>query len=170
MEGGILASELTCTTCTVSTVCASCKEKPLAVYFEESDSEEEADGDDDDQQAKINDADFDASDESEDEDECDALINSDLRTGDVVWAKFSRTWYPARIACMSEVPESLAKRIRASKAGLVPLLWYGEARYGSASIRYIDTLGENRCDAARAAVSVDILGRYNAALADLNKD
>ena len=119
----------------------------------------------------ICDNEVDRSDSDSDDEVYEALLNSDLRTGDVVWGSYQGTWYPARIASTAEISTTLLSKIRKSKnRDLVPVFWYGENKYSIVNARKIDLLGENRSDAARASISVDILVKYNATIADLNKD
>jgi hypothetical protein len=83
--------------------------------------------------------------------------------GDIIWALYGNTWYPAKICCLAEVPEENQSKF--SKLGeRVIVKWVGEERYSSISEKQIDELGENLLDAKRAARSKYIMEQYNRAL------
>ena len=61
----------------------------------------------------------------------------------------------------------LKKKFASLKPDEVIVWWYGEANsFNRVKTSNVDVLAENRCDAARAAVSDDVLVKYNLALAD----
>lgn len=98
--------------------------------------------------------------ESEDEEgQCD----NDHAPGEIVWALYGNTWYPAKICSLAEVPEE--NRCKFSKLGEKLIVkWLGEEKYSPVSAKHIDELGENLLDAKRAARSKNIMELYNRAL------
>ena len=115
----------------------------------------------------ISDEDIDLSDIESDIDE--TYGEAEFRCGDVVWAKYGKTWYPAKICGSTEIPQALKNKLYQSTA-LVPVLWYVENKHSLVQIQNIDHLSQNRVDEARGSVSEDILVKYNEALSDLRND
>ena len=109
-----------------------------------------------------------SNDETDSEDECYGE-GEEFRSGDVVWAKQGRTWYPGKIPPSTDISVELKSRLQKSKT-LVPVSWYGENRQSLVQIRSIDHLSQNRVDEKRASKSVDMLVKYNEAVADLRND
>ena len=107
--------------------------------------------------------------DSEDEGQTDVDTDSDeeqeidYKSGDIVWAKYGRIWYPAKVCCLADLPESLQVRFSKYKDKLI-VKWFGENMYSSVTASQIDVLEENLVDAARAARSSHILKQYNIAL------
>ena len=95
--------------------------------------------------------------------------DNEFRPGDVVWAKYTRIWYPAKVCRSSDIPQSLKNKLKQSKT-LFPIMWYVENKHSLVQIRNIDQLAQNRVDECRASVSEDILMMYNEALPDLRND
>lgn len=161
---GIIASTLSCLNCTAASLCATCKEKPLAVEGENSEEEEdlavEPTREDEDD---LNDSDRDGTDESESDSEC-------FSPGDIVWAKYQRTYFPAKVVTPSEVPVQLHKTLFRSLQDSVVVRWYGESNFSRIKIANVDPLAENKVDSSRAAKNNTIFMNYQLALADLRKD
>ena len=67
------------------------------------------------------------------------------------------------------IPVVLQKKLK-SIEGYIPVEWYGEGKYGLVKKGNTDTLSQNRKDESRAAVSEDMLIKYNLALSDLHND
>lgn len=157
---GLLAQLQTCTSCSPSILCDKCLELPPTVITEEAeDSEDDGERVCDDDIA-ITDNDSDSEDDTE---------NTETNFGYAVWAKYYRTWYPSKVVSANELPASLKKKL-ANSEGLVPVQWYGDSSYSLIQQRNVDTLAQNRIDEARAAVSVDMLVKYNNALSDVHND
>ena len=105
-----------------------------------------------------------------DDDSDEAYGNEDeFRPGDVVWAKYQKVWYPAKVALSTDLPSSLKRKLQSSSV-FIPVIWYGENKFSLVQIRSIDHLSQIRIDEARASVSDDILIKYNMAVSDLRND
>lgn len=160
-DDGIRVRRVSCVACTARQMCNDCLSTPPAVEFDDESS--------DDDTSNVVCQDEPGSDsEDSDSEEDDSRMNEKLRTGDIVWACYKSVWYPARIACTSEIPRALTNQVQTK--GLIPVFWYGENKYSAISHLKIDTLSENRIDASRASHSADMMMRYNLALGDLNRD
>lgn len=84
----------------------------------------------------------------------------------------ARTWYPAKVVPITEVPEKLHRSLFRRKVNELPVVvqWYGEQRFSRKKPQELDNLSENRTDAARAARSHKMLLLYQQALSDLRRD
>ena len=163
VPGGLLAHQETCTSCTPSSLCRNCQNSAPTIAIDEDDTDEsEGEGEDE----TVNDDDVEISDTDSDTD--DDPGNSDINFGSVVWAKYCRTWYPAKVVSASELPSSLKSKLPHS--GLIPVKWYRENQYSLVYQRNLDTLAQNRVDEARASVSEQMLIKYNEALSDVQND
>ena len=111
-----------------------------------------------------------ASDVSSDSD--DDSEDEDLGPGDIVWARYGRVWYPAKIVSSEDVSKNLHKSLFRSKPGEDALVvkWYGEDRFSRVKTQNIDHLPENKVDAARAAKNDKIHLYYQLALSELRLD
>ena len=159
VNGSLLPSRLTCTRCTPSLYCQNCLTDTSAILCSSSDEEFE----------RVYDQDIALSDDSDDDSD-EAYGNEDeFRPGDVVWAKYQKVWYPAKVALSTDLPSSLKKKLQSSSV-FIPVIWYGENKFSLVQIRSIDHLSQNRIDEARASVSDDILIKYNMAVSDLRND
>lgn len=165
-DGGILADYHACTDCTVKKLCSMCDEKE--VYFAENDddcdveSEEGViDGDDDEDHGCT---DEDVSDESDDEE-------ADISPGSIVWAKYGKRFYPAKVTCRSDLPNNLKTGLfRRQKSGSVIVKWYGENNFSWVKVASVEDLAENKIDSSRASIDEDMMQKYQLALSDLRDD
>ena len=165
IEDGLLAQHLTCVTCTASKLCATCADIPASVMT----TEEELHSNQNKMYCR-DDSDADQSCADSDDEE---IYTGSFKAGDIVWAKYQGTWYPAQVAKSDDLPSTLATKLRRCNIDAVPLKWYGENRFSLVRPKSIDMLAQNRVDEQRAAVSVagcDILARYHEALSDLRND
>ena len=159
-----VAQHLTCVGCTPSKLCATCADIPASVMT----TEEELLS-----QQKIHCRDDSDADQSCADSDDEEIYTGSFKAGDIVWAKYQGTWYPAQVAKSDELPSILATKLRRCNMDAVPLKWYGENRFSLVRPKCIDMLAQNRVDEQRAAVSVagcDMLARYNEALSDLRND
>lgn len=158
-EDGILAKRLSCTACSPQELCQECKEAPPSVSVPDEQEEEPA-------PPAVHDMEdtggSDLSSESDDE---------NLAPGEIVWAKYGKTFYPAQIVSHYDVPPKLQKKLFRSKGkDFVVVKWYGEDRYSKVRTVNVDILAENKVDVARAAKSDKMHLLYQLALSDLRKD
>lgn len=165
VNNGLLANEQTCTTCTPSEMCAICNNLPATVTSNT--SVIDADDVEQDGTERVDD-DENASDEESDI-EYDHNATDDTNYGYPIWAKYGQKWYPAKVVSPDVIPAVLQKKLK-SVEGFIPVEWYGEGKYGLVKKRNTDTLSQNRKDESRAAVSEDMLIKYNLALSDLHND
>ena len=165
VEGGLLGHEQTCIKCSASELCAECNVAPPTTAIVEEDEEEDEDGDGE----RVDDEDH--QDASDDESEIDDDHNDtdDTNYGYAVWAKYLRTWYPAKVVSPDDIPPSLKRKLQTSE-GLIAVQWYGEDRYSLVQRTNTDTLAQNRIDEVRAAVTEQMLIKYNLALSDVHND
>ena len=163
VENGLLALEETCLKCTPSVVCQQCKMASPTVRVQAECDEGEDDG-----ERVYDENDGDATDDEE-SDSDDEVSDVNYAYGFSVWAKYLRTWYPAKVVSTDVLPPALKRKFENSE-GLVPVQWYGEDRYSLVQERHIDTLAQNRVDETRAGLSEQMLIKYNMALSDLHND
>lgn len=162
-EDEILARRLSCTACSPHELCHECKEAPLSVSVPDEQEEEPAPPAVHDEE-DTGGSDLSSESDSEDDDE-------NLAPGEVVWAKYGKTWYPAQIVSHCDVPLKLPKNLFRSKGkDFIVVKWYGEERYSKVRTANVDTLAENKVDAARASKSDKMHLLYQLALSDLRKD
>ena len=171
-DGGLVADEWICTSCTPSSLCPECLTKDywqLECEEEEVDEDEEGERIHDDED--LGHSDEESEDESDDDDEVFAG-NSNFSPGDVVWTKWGRKCFPAKVISYKELESSIKTKLSRSKKthDYVVVQWYGENNYNWVNVKNMYELSENRCDAANAAKSEDIHQRYQLALADLRND
>ena len=152
---GIVMSQWTCLQCEVNKLCSVCsKKKRLGLTTL---------GDVESNDSQIDDSIQDESDVGQtDDSESDSDQDNETNVGDIVWAKYGRFWFPARICCLSDLPENLRSRFPSNEKVIVK--WIGEDNYSQVPSSHVDELGENLVDAARAAKSKHIMKQYNVAL------
>ena len=172
----IILNQFTCTDCINDDPCGQCKQqkvflnskltKPECIQYIEVDEQNDDDDDSDDENDRIHDdddnghTDDESEIESEDEEEQPDEVHA---PGEIIWALYGNTWYPAKICSLAEVPEE--NRSKFSKLGEKLIVkWVGEEKFSPVSVKHIDELGENLVDAKRAARSKNIMERYNRAL------
>ena len=175
-EGGLVAEEWSCTSCTPSSLCPDCLTKD---YWQLEYEEEQIQVDEDEDGERIyDDEDLGHSDEeseykSDHEDENEVYCgNSNFGPGDIVWAKWGRKYFPAKVISYKELDSSIKTKLRCSKktSDYVVVQWYGENNYNWVSVKNMYELSENKCDAANAAKNKDIQQSYQLAVADLRND
>ena len=162
VEGGLLGREQTCVKCSPSELCAACNVAPPTTTIAE-----EVEDDDDKECKRVDDEEH--QDASDDESEIDEDHNATDNTnyGYAVCAKYLRTWYPAKVVSPDDIPPSLKRKLQTSD-GLIAVQWYGEDRYSLVRWANTDILAQNRIDEVRAAVSEQMLIKYNMALSDIH--
>ena len=113
-SGGLIADEWSCTACTPSELCTGCDEKDYyqidddAVDAEEYDEERVYDGED-----------LGHSDDETESDDDDPIYDN-FGPGDIVWAKWGRVRFPAKVASFKSLDSSLKTKLsRSKKAGFV---------------------------------------------------
>lgn len=162
-KDGLLARKLSCTACSPKGLCQTCKDEPASVSVDEPETAEDdippvQDSDDEGASDISSSSDDDSSEES-------------ISPGDIVWAKYGRVWYPAKIVSSCDVPIRLQRNLfRCKGDDSVVVLWYGEDRFSRVKCVNIDVLAENKIDASRAAKNDTIHLAYQLALADLRQD
>ena len=62
-------------------------------------------------------------------------------SGDIVWAKYGRIWYPAKLCCLADLSESLQVRFSKNKDKLI-VKWLGENMYFSVASSQIVVFGK----------------------------
>ena len=164
---GLIADELTCTNCSPQKLCDECDAKDYHQVMDEESSDEE-----DGSEGFLDDEDHGQSDvDEDDDDEVDEENFSSYAPGDIVWGKYGKNYYPAKIVSYGELPERLQKGLFClRKPESVIVKWYGEDNFSWVKIKDIDELAENKCDSARASLNEDIHQKYQLALADLRND
>ena len=159
----------TCLACRIDKVCEECA-KSFSVPKENITTKESKENDDAAVYSVIDKERFyDSKDEGftdqSDSDESESDDEEDVGPGDIVWALYGRTWYPACLCNLIDLPEGTRRNFKNPKGKFIAK-WYGEERYSLVS--KVDHLAENRLDAQRASRSKDILQAYNLALEELN--
>ena len=163
VDGGLLGLEQTCVKCSPSELCTTCVASPPTVVMAD-----EVDDDDSDSEYERLTEDEDASDDGSDIEQEHHETES-TNYGYPVWAKYLRSWYPAKVVSPSDIPLSLQHKLQSSE-GLIAVYWYGEDRYSLVQRTNTDVLAQNRVDEVRAAVSEQMLIKYNLALSDVHND
>ena len=177
LNGGILASQLSCLQCKVGENCASCKTAPLTVSLEEVkaalDSQQDAAEESDDTDLEVEDEESESEDDvgsdvQDEESEKDESEDEASRSspGSVVWVLWGRRWYPAVIVSVSEVPNDILNKLRREDGRSVVVRFYGEDTYSRVDIKNIDELGSTALDLKRSRFT-GIIEKYHLALADL---
>ena len=104
------------------------------------------------------------------DDDSDSDDEAPFNRGDIVWAKYGKSFYPAKVVGKDDVPEQYHKQLFAvHSVKHAVILWYGENRYSRIPFSRITVLAESREDSLRAS-NPDILPLYNMALAELRND
>ena len=168
VNNGLLAREQTCTICLPSMLCEMCKKTPPTVVTVDNESESDDESELGERVYGREEVEDDPSD-NDDEDDDETIECPGFSVWQSVWAKYYGTWYPAKIVTSNVLPPQLKKRLMRCDT-FVPVQWYGEETYSLVQQQNIDNLAQNRCDDVRAAVSEDMLVKYNLALADVNND
>ena len=179
MDGGILASQLSCHLCTVASLCESCKKVELTVSRQDVESavecltatvddeevvdiEGEYEGDD-------SDTEDDAGSDSGEEDEQSSSESDDASftdPGSIVWVLWGGRRYPAKVILLSEVPEELRRSLRKEDGKSVIVRFYGDDDYARVDSKKISELGQSTSDLRWSRFS-GVLEKYNQALADV---
>ena len=165
-DEGLVADELSCIYCTPHKLCDECEEKDYYQVDAENSGE-----DDDNADGFIDVDDIGQSDEEcDDDDEDNEENSSSYAPGDIVWGKYGKFYYPAKIVSHGEFPEKLQKSFRVRKAESVIVRWYGEGNFSWVQNKNLDELAENKSDSTRAAINEEMHHKYQLALADLRND
>ena len=187
-EGGILASKLTCQTCTVSTICISCqfstpvitkdKVEAALVCLQQRREALDEDVSDEDSNSEETEVEDNAS-ETEDDLASDACIDEDRKgvasseeddditePGSIVWVCWGSRWYPAKVVLLAEVPEPVRRSLRKDTGRSVVVKFFGDEDYSRVDIGKMEELGMTSTDLRRSR-SPGIMLKYNLALADL---
>ena len=162
----IVLRDLTCPECSIDAFCDDCETlkhidktnviTPEKVEYldltvvenKDSNNNEDARFRDDDEQGQT--------DESHESRESSEDVEEEFNPDDVIWAIYSRIWYPAQICSLNDVPSNLQHRFRVQNNKVI-VKWFGENNFSSVNSSQIDVLGENLVDAARAAKSTFIM-------------
>ena len=153
---------LSCTNCAVNVLCDTCSSSPDAdkSYIHRANEQEDiaAEGeiqeergdeeliiDEEDDGKTDDDSDLEEEDEVESED-----VNECNNIGDIVWGKHGRTWYPAIVVGMEEIPHDVMLQLSPNLKGKQIVRWWGEQNYSALDERNIEPLERNRVDEFRA--------------------
>ena len=170
-DGSMLGMKLSCSTCTVSTLCASCVGRK-ASKLKLVDGETEADDENQDEQeaemvetVTVNENTDDGNSESEQEDGEEVEEDDEgFAPGSIVWVKIGRLWFPSKVVPPETVAEVLIDGfmfVRRSDP-------FGDIQ--RVPLKNIDLLAENRIDAQRSAKNDDINLAYGLALSEVLGD
>ena len=167
-DNGILADETPCVNCCPDMLCEECDKKD--VYYDAEEIYNEKDSDIDENMVVGEDGeDVGKSKEwnSGDSDNEGTLA----APGDIVWARYGRCFYPAKIISYSGLPSNLQSGLfRKKKSESVIVKWYGESNFSWVRLKNIDELAENKIDNARASMNKSMQQTYQLALADLRNE
>ena len=168
-DDGLIADELSCTSCIPSSLCADCQIKD---YYQLECEEDISYEEDEDGERIYENGDLGHSDDDYEEVENDEGVlsgNSCFGPGDIVWAKWKLRYFPAKVISYNELNSSLKAKLLRSKDKLdyVIVQWNEENNYSWVYVGNMYELSENKCDASNAAVDEDVTQRYQMALADL---
>ncbi|CAB4066160.1 unnamed protein product [Lepeophtheirus salmonis] len=94
------------------------------------------------------------------------LEEESFKSGDVVWARDGRIWYPVKVLTQTEVPHRLQgfRLINLTHYIFTTVIWYGEDNFTTISVQHVNHLIENKLDPTRS-YNMQLL--YQEALADL---
>ena len=153
---GLIADQLPCLTCTPAELCQMCQKKDLVV---------EQDG-------KVTDERLlkgliDAGNAGQTDKGSDTTTELFLR-GQIVLAKYGRTYFPAKIVGKDDVPSQYRKQLF-QVVYMTMQLFIGMGNYRCIQVGHIKLLVESQVDSSCAAQS-DILPLYNMALAELRNN
>ena len=168
-QNNLYAKEITCTTCTSSNVCDSCKEHVFATSKDVVNPSGDEDEDDEvEDENNIHDpADDGQSDLEADEEESDEAIDGHINVGTIVWGKHGRIWYPALVVSRDEVPEIALRKLGRNLDSKILIKWWGENNYSALRDNCVEQLARNRVDEYRAHRSNQITKMYHLAVAEL---
>ena len=155
-DAGLIAEERSCMDCSPDRLCDECVNKEFYQIDEESDDSEDEDADEIIDDDYLGCSDDDEEDISDDEDVHDSCSN--FGPEDIVWGKYRRKFFPAKIVSFNQLPEKVQAGLgKSRKADTVIVQWYGEDNYSWVKTRNIDELSENKCDSARATLGSPLL-------------
>ena len=158
----LIGKQWTCASCTVSSVCDTCKAGPFVSKY--SDIRNVSDLDTTDEDVFFDESDEGQSDQSDSDKSSEDEPDIRVRPGNIVWGLIGRIWYPARVCTVTELPENIKGKFKnISNKHIVQ--WYGDNLYSL--VGQVEMLGETQMDAKRASRSAEMQKLYNMALADL---
>ena len=161
-DGTLYIEELSCTKCTVNSVCTDCLLKPGAT--EEHIAKGVGTGEEDIEEDLVQDEDESDAESSEDEDDVqDECVNA----GDIVWAKNGRFWYPAQVCSPNDIPEHVLKKLSKNLQEKAYVKWWGEDNWSVVSDSKVEPQGRNKQDELRANRSAQIAKSYHSALSEV---
>ena len=138
-DAGLIAEECSCMDCSHDRLCNECVNKEFYQIDEESDDSEDEDADEIIDDDDLGCSDDDEEDISDDEDVHDSCSN--FGPGDIVWGKYGRKFFPAKIVSFNQLPEKVQAGLgKSRKADSVIVQWYGEDNYSWVKTRNIDEL------------------------------
>ena len=115
----MLANEQTCTICTPSEICASCKNSPATITTNKhSDHANDAVDDEEVDTERVDDDEHGSDEESDIK--YDHNATDDTNYGYPIWAKYGKKWYPAKVVSPDIIPVVLHKKLQ-SIEGYIPV-------------------------------------------------
>ena len=178
LDGGILASQLSCLECTVAAKCPSCCLAKLAVSSEEveaavvrkcllgDDSEEELEAHFEESDAESED---DAASEAPEENSgstSDEEENSLSDPCSVVWVLWGRRRYPAKVVHLPGLPPDVRAGLRRDYEKSAVVQFYGDLDFSRVAVNKVTELGQSNKD-LRWSRFPGIMEKYNLALAHI---
>ena len=89
-----------------------------------------------------------------------------IDVGEIVWTKFGRTWYPAKVCCLENKPLNVKDKLKRGKDHII-VKWYDDGdNYASLNVKDVDSLADNKIDHQRAASSKKMMELYSRAHGD----
>ena len=190
MDGGILASQLSCLKCTVALKCQECRVLTLTVSKGEVETalqvrateEKEEDGDSEADFEETGSEDGAGSDLQEDEEQDvvhgervdEEIFDEDVEDiqqnhtdhGSVVWVLWCGRRYPAKVVSLAELPETLMGKIRKDDGKSVIVRFYGDEDYSRVAVQKVSKLGQTELD-EKWSRCPGVLRKYELALEDM---
>ena len=171
----LYAREISCTTCTSSTLCNDCKSSVFATteYIANPDSETNPNSEECVDEERIQDSDDEGqsdvdTDDVQTDSEDDAQDN--VSPGTYVWGKIGRIWYPAIVVAQNDIPSETLQKLGRNVAGKVLVRWVGEGNYSALRENCVELLARNKTDEYRANKSNHISKMYHLALSEIIED
>ena len=171
-DGNLISRDLACIECiTTQGLCNICKlikpfHSTLGEMGEDAEIEKLCNNEEDyENETPIDDEDYTDHENDEDEEDIEEDESEPIGAGTVVWARI-RSWYPAEVCCLEDIPLTFKKLIPDHPSDEVFIKRFppfGDVRL--VKLTYIQGLGENKLDKVRAMKSETILEAYNNALA-----
>ena len=142
-RGGILASQLSCHRCRVSSLCEECKKIDLTISAEDVEAatleteEGENAEDDNEEDLEVEDPESDSEDDAgsaggESDSESEEVSDEEASItdpGSVVWALWGRKRYPAKVVLAAELPDLVRASLRKDDGKSAVVMFYGDNDY-----------------------------------------